>query len=39
MSEENQFSDLPFWLQRNWTYWASIPVFGMYYWARQEQPQ
>jgi hypothetical protein len=30
--EENQFSDISFWLQRDWDYWAKQPQYGMDYW-------
>lgn len=33
---ENPYSDISFWMQRNWSDWASVGDFGMYYWMRQE---
>lgn len=27
--EENQYSDIPYWLQRNWTTFSAQPYYGM----------
>ena len=36
--QENQFSDLPFWLCRNWSSFAFEKIYGMSYWLEIMEP-
>lgn len=36
--DDNQFSDVSFWMQRNWSGWAGLSDFGMFYWMAQVSP-
>ena len=38
-AEENQFSDLPFWLCRNWHFWSLQERFGMSFWVEPKGPR